>query len=119
MDLRWIDVADVADVWEGELVDFDVDGEEVVIAHLDGGELKAFQGTCPHQEIPLADGDWDVDASTLTCGGHAWQFDLRTGKGINPTGCQLFEFPLRVTGEKIQIGIPQDGQRHYNRFAGT
>ncbi len=118
-ELRWVDVADVDEVWEGDLLDFDVEGEEVMIAHLLGGELKAFQGMCPHQEIALVDGEWDADNSELTCGGHAWVFDLRNGKGVNPSDCQLFSFPVRVSGDKIQVAIPQDGQRHYNRFAGS
>lgn len=118
-EVRWFDVVDAAELWEGELVDFDVAGEEVMIAHLLGGEIKAFQGMCPHQEIPLVDGEWDADTSELTCGGHSWQFDLRNGKGINPSGCQLYSFPVRVEGTKIQVGIPQDGQSHYNRFAGS
>lgn len=114
-DLRWYDVADLDEVWEGEVLDFDVAGEEVMVAHLLGGDLRAFQGMCPHQEISLLDGEWDADTSELTCGGHAWVFDLRTGKGVNPAGCQLFQFPVRVAGDKIQVGVPQDGQRHYNR----
>lgn len=114
-DLRWYDVADADEVWEGEVLDFEVDGEEVMVAHLLGGDLRAFQGMCPHQEISLLDGEWDADASELTCGGHAWVFDLRTGKGVNPAGCQLYQFAVRVTGDKIQVGVPQDGQRHYNR----
>ncbi|WP_328361554.1 Rieske 2Fe-2S domain-containing protein [Mycobacterium sp. NBC_00419] len=114
-DLRWYDVADADEVWEGEVLDFEVGGEEVMVAHLLGGDLRAFQGMCPHQEISLLDGEWDADTSELTCGGHAWVFDLRTGKGVNPAGCQLFQYAVRVADDKIQVGVPQDGRRHYNR----
>ena len=117
-ELRWLDVVDVSELWEGDLLDFEVDGEEVMVVHLDGGDLKAYQGICPHQEIALADGKWDVDTSVLLCNGHNWEFDLRTGQGLNPSGCRLFEYPVRVTDEKIQVGVPQDGKRHHNRFPG-
>lgn len=117
--LRWCEVADVGEVWEGEVLDFEVEGEQVMVAHLLGGDLRAFQGMCPHQEISLLDGEWDPDTSELTCGGHAWVFDLRSGKGINPSGCQLFQYPVRVEADKIEVGVPQDGNRHYYRFAGS
>lgn len=118
-EVRWFDVVEAAELWEGELADFGVEGEEVILAHLIGGEIKAFQGMCPHQEITLADGEWDADTCELTCAGHSWQFDLRNGKGINPGGCQLYSYPVRVVDAKIQVGIPQDGQQHYNRFTGA
>jgi toluene monooxygenase system ferredoxin subunit len=113
--VHWHDVADADEVLEGEVLDFEVAGEEVMVAHLIGGDLRAFQGMCPHQEIPLLDGEWDPDRSELTCGGHSWVFDLRTGEGVNPAGCQLFQYAVRVADDKIQVGVPQDGQRHYNR----
>lgn len=118
-DLRWFDVANADELWEGELVDFDVEGENVIVVHLAGGEIKAFQGMCPHQEIGLVTGEFDPDTCELACAGHSWEFDLRSGKGINPGGSQLYEFPARVVDDKIQVGIPQDGQRHYNRFTAS
>jgi len=53
------------------------------------------------------------------CAGHSWEFDLRRGEGINPKGCQLFEFDVRVCEGAIEVAIPQDGRRHYNRCVGT
>jgi toluene monooxygenase system ferredoxin subunit len=113
---RFVNAAYVDDLWEGDLLDVEVEGEQVLLAHLDGGEIKAYQGMCPHQEILLADGKWDADRSVLLCGGHNWEFDLTNGHGLNPTGCRLFEFPVKVDGEEILVGIPQDGERHHNRF---
>jgi toluene monooxygenase system ferredoxin subunit len=118
-DVRWFDAVEVAELWEGDLLDVEVGGEEVLLVHLDGGQIRAYQGMCPHQEISLADGKWDVDTSALVCSGHSWEFDLRTGEGINPQGCQLFSFPVQVVEDTVRVGVPQDGQRHYNRFAGS
>lgn len=115
-EMRWFDAGDVDELWEGDVVEFDADDDVILIARLDGGEIKAFQGTCPHQEYPLGTGDFDPDSCVLTCAGHAWQFDLRNGTGVNPTGSELYSFPVRVVGGKIEIGVPQDGQRHYYRF---
>ncbi|WP_232525306.1 Rieske 2Fe-2S domain-containing protein [Mycobacterium intracellulare] len=116
-EMRWFDAGDVDELWEGDVVEFDADGDQVLIARLDGGEIKAFQGTCPHQEYPLGSGVFDTDSCVLTCAGHSWEFDLRTGTGVNPTGSELYSFPVRVVESKIEVGVPQDGQRHYYRFS--
>ncbi len=117
VEIRWFDAVEVDDLWEGDILDLEVGGEQVLLVHLSGGEIKAFQGVCPHQEILLANGKWDEDSGVLVCGGHNWEFDLRTGTGINPAGCRLYEYPVQVSGDKIQVGIPQDGKSHYIRFS--
>ena len=116
-DIRWVPASSADDLWEGDLLDVEVEGEAVMLVHLlDGGGVRAYQGMCPHQEIMLADGKWDADKGLLLCGGHNWEFDLTTGAGLNPTGCRLFEFQVLVEGDDILVGVPQDGQRHHNRF---
>jgi nitrite reductase/ring-hydroxylating ferredoxin subunit len=40
-------------VIEGELAAFSTDDGEVMLVWPDDVELKAFQGTCPHQDVPL------------------------------------------------------------------
>ncbi len=115
-DDRFVPAASLDELWEGDLLDVEVGGEEVLLAHLLGGEIKAFQGMCPHQEVLLADGAWDADTNLLVCPGHRWEFDLTTGKGLNPTGCQLYEFAVQVDGDEVRVAIPDDGQRHHNRF---
>lgn len=118
-DTQWHEVADLADFWEGEIFDFELDGEEVLLVHLDGGGIRAYQGMCPHQEISLADGDWDVDSGILLCTGHNWEFDMKSGEATNPLGCVLYEYPVKIVGEKVKVGVPQDGERHYNRWPPT
>lgn len=63
----------------------------------------------------MAAGSFDPDTSQLTCAGHAWVFDLRTGEGVNPAGIKLFSYPLREVRGTIQVGIPRGAHRHYNR----
>jgi len=114
--LKWVEVPEAQDLWEGDLVDAEVDGEQVLIVHHLDGSFAAYQGLCPHQEVLLADGKWEEESATLECSGHAWQFDMRSGEGINPAGCRLYQFPLEVIEGIVRIGIPQDGLVHYNRY---
>ncbi|MET8249321.1 Rieske 2Fe-2S domain-containing protein [Streptomyces sp. NPDC005202] len=115
-EIRWVSAVEREKLWEGDILDVEVDDEQVLLVHLTGGDVKAYQGMCPHQEVLLADGKWDEDSAVLLCGGHNWEFDMKTGAGLNPTGCRLYEYPVRVTEDRIQVGIPQDGRRHHNRF---
>ena len=114
-DVDWHRVADLGEFWEGELHDAEVGEDQVLLVHLPGAQIKAYQGLCPHQEVLLVDGEWDEDAGTLMCSGHRWEFDLRTGRGINPADCRLYEYPVRIDADSVLVGIPRDGQRHYLR----
>ena len=116
VDIRWVKAADADDLWEGDILDVEVEGEQVLLVHAFDTPVKAFQGMCPHQEILLADGKFDPDTNRLLCPGHNWEFDLADGSGVNPQGCQLYEFAVKVDDDEIVVGIPQDGARHHNRF---
>ena len=91
------------DVWEGEMTEVDVSGHAVLLVGLEGGEVRGFQGRCPHQDIPLCEGKFD--GRTLMCRAHQWTFDARTGQGINPGNCQLATYPVQVDGEDVLVEV--------------
>ncbi len=68
--VRWEDAADLGELWEGAVLDVEVAGEHVLLVRLPGGEVRAYQGLCPHQKMLLADGDFDADSGVLVCMGH-------------------------------------------------
>ncbi|RAQ94153.1 Rieske 2Fe-2S domain-containing protein [Thermogemmatispora tikiterensis] len=115
--LTWIEVATLDELWEGEMLEVEVDGQPVLLMHLSGGEIVAFQGVCPHQEYPLVEGELDLDTETLTCSGHHWQFHARSGCGINPEGCTLYRYSVRLDGSTILIGYPtgSESRQRYHR----
>lgn len=92
------------DVWEGDMDAFETsNGTQVLVLGVDGGDFKAFQGVCPHQEIDLVEGEFD--GKVLTCKAHLWQFDTSNGKGLNPTDCQIAAYPLKVVDEDIWVDV--------------
>ncbi|MEV0387612.1 Rieske 2Fe-2S domain-containing protein [Nonomuraea sp. NPDC050643] len=112
----WTGVATLDELWEGDIAEVSVGGDPVLLAHLPGGGLRAYQGRCPHSEYPLAEGD--LDGQVLTCAAHGWEFDLATGQGRNPDTCHLYAFPVRLEGERIYVAVPADGRPHHNRCRG-
>jgi toluene monooxygenase system ferredoxin subunit len=103
--LEWIAVATLDDLWEGDITDVQVGDELILLVHLVGGNIRAYQGYCPHQKTILADGK--LDGHVLTCAAHLWQFNLSTGEGINPKRCQLHRYEVQVEDRTISVGIPQ------------
>ncbi|MBB3664487.1 toluene monooxygenase system ferredoxin subunit [Prauserella sediminis] len=80
---------------------FDVGDKEVLVAHLDGGDVVATQAICPHQQIELVEGE--LESTTLTCKAHLWRFDLTTCEGINPDHARLARYPVKLDGDDVYI----------------
>lgn len=93
---QWHEVFHLDDLWEGELEAVEVEGRSVLLINLGDGEVVAYKNRCPHQEWPLSDGD--LDERKLTCANHLWEFDVTTGKGINPANCSLVGYQVKVDG---------------------
>ena len=103
--LEWVAVATLDELWEGEMTDVWVGDELILLVHLTGGDIRAYQGYCPHQRTSLADGK--RDGQILTCAAHLWQFNLLTGGGVNPKSCQLHRYQVKVEDATISVGMPQ------------
>lgn len=100
--MSYVTLCKAKNIMEGELAAFSIDGGDVILVWPDGGEMKAFQGTCPHQSVPL----WSTfNGRIITCQFHNWVFDGRTGKGLSPTGCELKEYPLRIEDGMVQVKL--------------
>jgi toluene monooxygenase system ferredoxin subunit len=108
--LEWIAVATLDDLWEGEMTDVQVGDKLILLVHLNGGDIRAYQGYCPHQKTALADGK--LDGHILTCAAHLWQFNIFTGEGVNPKGRQLYRYQAKIQDGAIFVGIvrSEDGE---------
>lgn len=101
-DVAWIDACSADELWDGEMESVSVGGRDVLLVK-HNGEFVAFQGFCPHQSVPLVEGE--LKDGILTCRAHLWQFDVTTGKGVNPSNCKLRRYPVRVIDTVVQIGV--------------
>ena len=91
------------DLWEGDMTEAEIDGHVILLVWPEGGEIRAFQGMCPHQDIPLSEGK--LTGRVVMCRAHQWTFDASSGAGINPGDCKLAEYPVKVEGESILVAV--------------
>lgn len=66
------------------------------------GELRVFEGRCPHQGALLGEGELEGDA--LVCRNHRWRFDRVTGQRIGEPQC-LRACPSRVENGELQVDV--------------
>ena len=60
------------------------EGHDLVLLRVDG-QLRAFDGQCPHQGALLGEGE--LEGGALVCRNHRWRFDARTGARIGGPQC--------------------------------
>jgi len=77
---------------------FHAHNKEIAVFNIDG-EYFAIDNHCPHKGIGLCDGM--VDGYVVSCPGHGWEFDLKTGKGVR--------MPVSVNRYNVTI---KDGELH-------
>jgi len=97
----WVRAMALDDLWEGEMARVRVGDADVLVVHLDGGEVHAYDNRCPHAGSPLSDGS--LQAVTLRCSAHFWEFDVRTGHGINPRNCTLRRVPVKLVNGDVMV----------------
>ena len=88
-------------------------GQMRPLAHGDGfitianveGSLYAFDSVCTHAAAWLHEGF--LDGHEVTCPVHFGAYDVRTGQGTMPPAyVPLQTYPVRVTGDDIEIDLP-------------
>jgi toluene monooxygenase system ferredoxin subunit len=95
-------MATLADLWDGDMAAAVVEGRPVVVVRLDGA-LHAFEDRCAHLGVALSDGA--LDGGVLTCRAHHWQYDIRSGRGVNPASVCLKRFAVKVEGGRVLVDV--------------
>jgi len=75
----------------------------VAIFRVDGA-LHAVDDHCPHEGWSLAAGR--LEGTILTCAGHDWQIDVRSGACLTMRKYRVKCFELIVDGDEIWLRLP-------------
>lgn len=99
--MPFVSVCKEAVLREGSMELFRVNQKAVLVVWPVGGEIRAFRGRCPHQDVPLVEASFD--GNTVVCERHDWRFDAATGDGIRPPGCALPPYVMRIEDGELQV----------------
>jgi 3-phenylpropionate/trans-cinnamate dioxygenase ferredoxin component len=98
---EFVTVGTAAELSEGEMRAFDVSGQKVAVARVDGS-LYAFGDVCTHARCSLAEGE--LERKTVTCPCHGSQFDVTSGAVLNPPATEPVPvFRVRVQDDEIEV----------------
>lgn len=100
-DEKFITIAKVGDIPEGEGRSFQVGERLVAVFHQNGGYF-AIDDLCPHMGASLGAGYLDEEGN-VTCPWHAWRFCVHDGKWVDNPRLSVDKFDVRVVGDEIQV----------------
>jgi len=99
-----------ADLWIGEMRAFTLAGRRVLLLRLEDESVRAYENRCAHLGLPLNEGT--LVGSVLTCPAHHYQYDARTGLGINPASTALVPLHVQVVAGEIMVDMAAIDARH-------
>lgn len=116
----FVKVADAGAIPEGSGIGVDIDGIEVAVFNVGGGDYYAISNRCSHQGAPLcragdekinaehtwtrARGGVDCEARTVSCPWHLWTWDLETGTN-EASGQRIATFDCVVEDGDVLVRI--------------
>jgi toluene monooxygenase system ferredoxin subunit len=96
-------MASLDDLWSGEMRRLDVDGHGILVVNIED-QIYAYADECPHQKSRLSEGD--LAGRMLRCARHHWEFDVCTGRGMNPQTACLKAVPVTLENGDILLDLP-------------
>ena len=102
-DSPYVTVARIGDIPEGQGRAYPV-GQRMVAVFLNQGQYFAIDDICPHQGASLAEGY--VADCTVACPWHHWRFSLKDGTWLDNPKLAVDRFPVRISGQNIQVQLP-------------
>ena len=100
--MSFADAMPESELWIGELRQVQMQGGRVLLVRTDAG-IFAYEDRCPHLGLPLSAGQ--LEGHTLICAAHHFQFDARTGAGINPSCLRLRPYPVECRAGVIRVDL--------------
>ena len=70
------------------------------------GEYYAIEDRCSHDDVPLAEGDFDAEDAVVVCPRHGSRFDIRTGRPLTlPAYEPVDTFPVVVEDGWVKVDV--------------
>ncbi|MDG5481958.1 Rieske 2Fe-2S domain-containing protein [Mycolicibacterium gadium] len=108
-DEGYVELVDAEELWDGEMEAFDIGDAEVLLLKV-AGQIRAYDGICPHQSMSLVEGE--LENGVVTCRAHEWQFNALTGEGVNPRDTCLTPHDVRVVDGVVQVRLRARAHAH-------
>jgi nitrite reductase/ring-hydroxylating ferredoxin subunit len=97
----FVRVAGVNDLPAGEMLIIEVEGDDVVLANVDG-RIYALGGECTHRGGPLGEGVMEGD--TVECPWHGGRFNVKTGEVVSaPPSSPVPTYQVQIEGDDIKV----------------
>jgi toluene monooxygenase system protein E len=100
-----------AELWDGDMTSSRLDDHDVLLVR-HNGVVYAYENRCAHLGVALSEGR--LDGHVLTCGAHHWQYDVRSGTGVNPGTACLRHFPVKIEDGKVFVDVQAPDPRFPN-----
>ena len=98
---EFVRVASAGDVPAGEMLIVEVEGEEIVLANVDG-QVYAFGNGCTHRGGPLGEGLLEGDE--VECPFHQGRFNVKTGEAVQePPTEPVPTYQVQMDGDDIRV----------------
>ncbi len=98
--MEWIRVAPLSELPPGSACNVETDFGFVGVYNVDG-QIHAIDDLCPHVAERLSQGH--LDGCVVTCPGHGWRFDVRTGKSPDFDGIEVQRFEVKVQDDVVYL----------------
>ena len=104
--MPWVAVCPVDELPPGAMKLVSAGGIDVGVYNV-GGELRALEDRCSHDDGPLCEGDWDPEEGVVVCPRHGANFDIRTGEPLTLPAFEPVEtYAVRVEGGTVEVDVP-------------
>jgi nitrite reductase (NADH) small subunit len=99
----YLKVGPVSELRPGWVKEAVLGNETFAIVNI-GGEIRAFEGSCPCTGGPLGQGA--IREGLLVCPWHGWRFDCDTGVSAYDSEICIRRVPVKIEAGEIWIQIP-------------
>ena len=100
--MPFVKVGSLAALAPGSVMEAEVNGSAYAVCNT-AGELRAFEGVCPHAGGPLGQGM--IEGNKLVCPWHGWQYDPKTGEAAHNPNARVAVYPLKVENGDVMIEV--------------